>query len=185
MKLLQTFPAMCIALFLLLFSCCCSQAAATPDLTVDTFKVVPVTPTSAGTAALVIVIKNVGTGTSKSVPLFFGGDETVLQAFGIPMYNSMEHGVSIPSLNAGQSKEFTFGKLSSMAVGSYTVQAKIWPTKPGATPPQPGGESNLNNNQKDLTFSVTAGASNIPKKPIHKIPQDGQSVPGKPISPLN
>jgi hypothetical protein len=185
MKLLQTLPVVFITIFFLLFTCNCSQAAGTPDLTVDTFKVAPATPTSTGTAALVIVIKNIGTGTSKSVPLFFGGDETVLKAFGIPMYNSMEHGVSIPSLNAGQSKEFTFGKLSSMAVGSYTAQATIWPAKPGAAPPQPGGESNLNNNQKDLIFSVTAGASNIPKKPIHKIPQDGQPVPGKPISPLN
>jgi hypothetical protein len=125
MKLLQVFSVVFIALFFLSFPCNYGQAAETPDLTVDVFKIVPATPTSTGTAALVVVIKNIGNGTSKSVPLFFGGDDTILNAFGIPVYNSAEHGVSIPSLNAGQSKEFTFGKLSSVAAGAYTVQAKI------------------------------------------------------------
>lgn len=170
----------------LFFSCGISQAADVPDLTIDIFKTVPVPITSNGTAAITVVVKNVGTGTSKPVPLFFGGDETILKNFGVPMYNSMEHGVSIPSLAAGMNKEFSFNKVSNIPVGNYTVQAKIWPTKPGAAAPKPGDESNLSNNQKGLSISVVAAApSNLPKKPIHKIPQAVQPGPGKPSGPLN
>jgi hypothetical protein len=168
--------------FLMIFSCT-EVVFAAPDLSLESIQVTPATPISTGAATLTIVVKNVGTGPHRTVPLFFGGDEKALTAFNIPMHsNGSEHGVAIPPLPAGQSTKFTFTKQSTLPAGTYKIEAKIWPAKPWAVPPSsPEQETNMNNNVMDVTFTIKAATSNLPKdgKILHKIPT-GQA-PSKPL----
>ncbi|MBA4389649.1 MAG: hypothetical protein C0399_01765 [Syntrophus sp. (in: bacteria)] len=168
--------------FLMIFSGTHTAFAAGPDLSLESIQVTPASLISTAGATLTVVVKNVGTGPHKIVTLFFGGDEKVLTAFNIPMHNSGEHGVQIPALDVDQSAQFTFDKQSTLAAGTYTIQAKIWPAKPWAVlPSDPKQETNMNNNIKDVTFTIKAAPSNLPKggRTLHKIPT-GQA-PSKPL----
>lgn len=152
--------------------------AGSPDLTVGRMEVLPANPTTANTIVLVVEIKNIGSTNNRPVTLFFEGTGNILSIFGIPMANSAEHGVGIPVIEPGKNKEFSFTRQKPVTPGNYSITAKIWPTKPGVVPPGPNMESNLTNNTKQLTFTITAGSPKAHiKKQLHKIPQAVEPVP--------
>jgi hypothetical protein len=97
-----------------------------------------------------------------------------LQAFGIPMYNSAEHGVPMPELAAGQVFTYSSTKAIKLPSGNYTIRAIIWPgNKPMAKAPAQNSESNLTNNEKEFQFTVKQASlkpSNL--SPKHKIPMN-------------
>jgi hypothetical protein len=160
-------------------------AADVPDLNLESITVSPSPMTQGDTATLTVVVKNIGNAKNKAVPLFLHGDESALQAFGVPMQNSAEHGVPMPELGAGQGFTYTTTKKINLTPGSYKIRAIIWPgNKPMAAPPTSNSESNLTNNEKEVQFTVKAGSlkpSNL--GPKHKIPMESVSTPTGPGGP--
>jgi hypothetical protein len=131
------------------------QAYDSPDLSMEMITVTPSPLTKGDTATLTVVVKNIGNTKSKAVPLFLHGDENALQAFGVPSYNGMEHGVSMPVLAAGQPFTYSTTKKINLSPGTYTIRAVIWPgNKPMAATPASNSESNLSNNEKEIQFTV-------------------------------
>jgi len=157
-----------------------ASAADAPDLSLEKNIVSPSPLTQGQTATLTIEVKNIGKIKSRAVTLFFHGDESALQAFGVPMYNSAEHGVAMPELAAGQIFTYNASKIIKLPAGNYTIRAIIWPgNKPMAAAPMPNAESNLTNNEKEVQFTVklpTLKPSNL--GPKYKIPvhSPGQGV---------
>ena len=135
-----------------------ARAADVPDLSLEKLTVTPNPVTSGDMATLTAEVKNIGKAKNRAVPLFFHGDEKALQAFGIPMYNSAEHGVPLPELGPGQVFNYTATKKITLPAGSYTIRAIIWPgNKPQAAMPGPNAEANLSNNEKEIQFTVKPG----------------------------
>jgi hypothetical protein len=156
------------------------QASTSPDLSLEMITVTPSPLAQGDTATLTVVVKNIGNAKSKAVPLFLHGDENALQAFGVPSYNGMEHGVSMPELGAGQPFTYSTTKKINLSPGTYTIRAVIWPgNKPLAAQPTSGSESNLSNNEKEIQFTVKQAVlkpSNL--GPKYKIPMG--TVPSVP-----
>jgi hypothetical protein len=156
------------------------QASDIPDLNVEMITVSPSPLTTGDTATLTVVVKNIGNAKSMSVPLFLHGDESALQAFGIPIYTMAEHGVSIPELAVGQPFTYSTTKKINLSPGTYKIRAVIWPgNKPmAAVKPTSGSEGNLSNNEKEIQFTVkqvTWKPSNL--GPKHKIPTGAPTGP--------
>lgn len=155
-------------------------AADAPDLSLEKNMVLPSPITQGQTATLTIEVKNIGKAKSRAVTLFLHGNENALQAFGVPMYNSAEHGVPMPELAVGQVFTYSTSKIIKLPAGNYAIRAIIWPgNKPMTAQPMPNAESNLSNNEKEVQFTVKSGIlrpSNL--GPKHKIPmnQSGQGV---------
>jgi hypothetical protein len=133
--------------FVFMFIVSGAQAADIPDLSLETITVTPSPLYQGDTATLIVVVKNIGNAKNKAVPLFMHGDENALQAFGVPMQNSAEHGVPMPELGAGQGFTYTTTKKINLTPGSYTIRAIIWPgNKPMSPPSSSNSESNFTNN---------------------------------------
>ncbi len=149
-------------------------AADSPDLSLEKNMVSPSPVTQGASAIFTVSVKNIGKAKSRAVTLFFHGDESALQAFGIPLHNSAEHGVPMPELAAGQVFTYTSTKVIKIPAGNYTIRAIIWPgNKPMAAAPMPNAESNLSNNEKEVQFTVKQAIlkpSNL--GPKHKIPTE-------------
>jgi hypothetical protein len=144
-----------------------------PDLNLDKILVTPVPAVSGEQATLSVEVENIGTAKSRAVTLFFHGDEKALQAFGIPMANAAEHGVPLPEVPAGQVFNYTSTKKISLSPGTYTIQGIIWPgSKPQVAPPMPGGESNVNNNEAQVQFTVKPGTVSPQGGGIHTLPPE-------------
>jgi len=156
----------------LIFNISPATAADLPDLSLEKNVVSPSSITQGATATLTIEVKNIGKAKNRAVTLFLHGDEKALQAFGIPMYNSAEHGVSMPELAAGQVFTYTSTKVIKLSSGNYTIRAIIWPgNKPMSAAPMSNSEGNLTNNEKEVQFTVKQASfkpSNL--GPKHKIP---------------
>lgn len=165
--------------FILTFTVSGAQAADMPDLNLEKISVSPSPLTQGDTATLTVEVKNIGKAKNRSVTLFLHGDEKALQAFGVPMYNSMEHGVSMPELGAGQGFTYSTTKKINLPSGNYTIRAIIWPGhKPVAAAPTQNSEGNLTNNEKEVQFNVkqaTLKPSNL--GPKHKIPMESVPTP--------
>ena len=165
--------------FILTFTVSGAQAVDVPDLSLESITVSPSPMTQGDTATLTVVVKNIGKAKNRAVTLFLHGDENALQAFGVPMYNSAEHGVSMPELGAGQGFTYSTTKKINLSPGNYAIRAIIWPgNKPMAAPPMQNSESNLTNNEKEVQFTVKQAVlkpSNL--GPKHKIPMESVSVP--------
>ena len=148
------------------------QASNSPDLSLEMITVTPSPLTTGDMATLTVVVKNIGNAKSKAVPLFLHGDENALQVFGVPSYNGMEHGVSMPELGAGQPFTYSTTKKISLPAGTYTIRAIIWPgNKPMAAQPASNSESNLSNNEKEIQFTVKQAVLKPSYLgPKHKIP---------------
>jgi hypothetical protein len=178
MKRIHIWIASGFSLFLL-FMISGALAADAPDLSLEMISVTPSPAAQGDLVTLNVAVKNIGKAKSRSVPLFLHGDENALQAFGIPMYNGAEHGVSIPELGAGQGFTYSTTKKISLSPGNYSIRAIIWPgNKPMAAPPMPNAESNLTNNEKEIQFIVKQAPlkpSNL--GPKHKIPMDSGPTP--------
>jgi hypothetical protein len=175
-----------LAAFVLILPSAPVRAAEAPDLALTKFAVAPNPLASGETATLTVEVKNIGTAKSRAVPLFFHGDEKALQAFGIPMANAAEHGVSLPEIPAGQVFNYTSTKKISLSPGAYAVQAIIWPGgKPQVAPPMPGGESNVNNNEGQVQFTVKPGTVSPQGGGIHTLPPEKYKLiePKKPGPP--
>ncbi|MCU0580410.1 MAG: hypothetical protein MUF69_12850 [Desulfobacterota bacterium] len=154
--------------FFLTLSVSAIRAADAPDLTLTKFAVAPNPVASGETATLTVEVKNIGTAKSRAVTLFFHGDEKALQAFGIPMANAAE-----PEVPAGQVFNYTSTKKISLSPGTYTIQGIIWPgSKPQVAPPMPGGESNVNNNEAQVQFTVKPGTVSPQGGGIHTLPPE-------------
>lgn len=156
------------------------QASDIPDLNVEMITVSPSPLSSGDTATLTVVVKNIGNAKNRSVPLFLHGDESALQAFGIPIYTMSEHGVSIPELMPGLPFTYSTTKKINLTPGTYKIRAVIWPgNKPMAAAKQTSGaEGNLSNNEKEIQFTVKHVAvkpSNL--GPKHKIPTGAPTGP--------
>jgi hypothetical protein len=153
------------------------MAADVPDLSLEKNIISPSPVNQEATATLTVEVKNIGKAKNRAVTLFFHGNEAALQAFGIPMYNSAEHGVPMPELAAGQVFTYSSTKTIKLPPGSYTIRAIIWPgNKPMAAAPTANSESNLTNNEKEVQFTVKQvilKPSNL--GPKHKIPATNSS----------
>lgn len=158
--------------FILMLSISSAIAADVPDLSLEKNVVSPSPVTQGSMATLTIQVKNIGKAKNKPVTLFIHGDEAALQAFGVPMYNSAEHGVPMPELAAGQVFTYSSTKTIKLPAGNYKINAIIWPgNKPMAKAPTQNSESNLTNNEKEVQFTVKQAVlkpSNL--GPKHKIP---------------
>jgi hypothetical protein len=143
-----------------------------PDLSLESLTVTPSPLNQGEVATLTIVVKNIGGAKNRAVPLFLHGDEAALQAFGVPMQNGVEHGVSMPELGPGQGFTYATTKPINLSPKTYTIQAIIWPGHQALNKPMPSGsESNLSNNEKEIQLTVKPAAvkpSNL--GPKHKIP---------------
>ncbi len=163
-----------------LFNLSSAIAADAPDLSLEKNMVSPSPITQGASATFAVEVKNIGKAKSRAVVLFFHGDETALQAFGIPMYSSAEHGVQMQDMAPGQVFTYSSTKTIKIPAGNYTIRAIIWPgNKPMAAAPMPNAESNLTNNEKEVQFTVKRASlkpSNL--GPKHKIPTNssGQGV---------
>jgi hypothetical protein len=149
--------------FSLIMTSPAARAADVPDLSLEKLTVAPNPLTSGETATLTVEVKNIGKAKNRAVPLFFHGDEKALQAFGIPMQNSAEHGVPLPELTPGQVYNYTATKKITLTPGNYTIRAIIWPgNKPQVAAPMPNAEGNLSNNEREVQFLVKAGSVQVP-----------------------
>jgi hypothetical protein len=111
--------------FVLTFPFSGGHAADVPDLSLEMITVTPSPLTQGDTATLTVVVKNIGKAKNRSIPLFLHGDENALQSFGVPMYNSAEHGVPMPELGAGQGFNYSTTKKINLPPGNYTIRAII------------------------------------------------------------
>ncbi len=166
--------------FILQFSVSLAIATDSPDLSLEKNMVTPSPVFQGASATLKVEVKNIGKAKSRPVVLFFHGSETALQAFGVPQYNSAEHGVPMPELMPGQVFTYASTKVIKIPTGDYNIRAIIWPgNKPMAAAPPSNAESNLSNNEKEVQFTVKKASlkpSNL--GPKHKIPTNtpGQGV---------
>lgn len=165
--------------FLLMFTVSGARAVDAPDLSLEKIAVSPSPIIKGEMATLTVEVKNIGKAKGRAVTLFLHGDENALQAFGVPMANGAEHGVPMPELGAGQGFSYSTTKIITLAPGTYTIRAIIWPgNKPMVAQPMPNAESNLTNNEKEIQFIVKQGPlkpSNL--GPKHKIPMDSSPTP--------
>jgi hypothetical protein len=165
--------------FVLMFIVPGAQAVDAPDLSLEKITVSPSPITKGDLATLTVEVKNIGKAKGRAVTLFLHGDESALQAFGVPSANGMEHGVPMPELGPGQGFSYSATKIITLAPGTYTIRAIIWPgNKPMVAQPMPNAESNLTNNEKEIQFLVKQAPlkpSNL--GPKHKIPMDSGPTP--------
>jgi hypothetical protein len=151
-----------------------NPAPTIPDLSLESISVSPSPLNQGDTATLTVVVKNIGGAKNRAVPLFLHGDESALQAFGVPMQNGLEHGVQMPELGAGQVFTYSTTKVLNLSPKSYTIRAIIWPgNKPMNKPMPSGSEGNVSNNEKEIQFVIQSAPikpSNL--GPKQKIPVD-------------